>query len=291
MLCIASVLALGACGAVGTPVSGYLVPPAAAGQACPLSQGGPRFTISVSDYSGASVSAELRTSIADAIADVWGDEEPTSIHDSERTALVMRELRARIPSQPHHLQGKWRPRPGDSAVTLLTYRRGQVPELDIPQQGLRDEFREWITTAVGRAIALSINRRALGTALPLQFAGVDDREVTLELRFGWSPRPNAAVITFARQESEARPRPGNRGPQYPDDYRINNVEGEVKVAFIIDTTGAVERGSIRVLSSSGPLFDTSVRRALPAMRFQPMMIDCKPHALVVMQPFNFTLTR
>jgi hypothetical protein len=291
VLCIASVLALGACAAVGTPVSGYLVPPAAAGQACPLSPDGPRFTISVSDYSGASVSAELRTSIADAIADVWGTEEQKTVRNPERHLQVYRELRALIPSPPHHMQRKWRVRPGDSAITFLTYRRGQVPELDIPEQGLREEFREWITTAVGRAVAQALKGRTSGTPLPLQFAGVDDREVTLELRFGWSPRPGAAVITFARQEREAWPRPGNRGPRYPDDYRVNNVEGEVLIGFIITATGAVDANSMRVIVTDGPLFTRSVLAALPAMRFDPAMMDCEPYALVAVQPFNFSLVR
>ena len=258
--------------------------------ACPLPAEGARFSISVASHSGPPVSLELRKRIAEALASAWGEEERTRIRDWPAFLDVMRELNARLPDQPLYQFNKWRASNADSAVALLTYRKGSVPELDLPQQPMRKDFREWIVKAVGRAIASAINRQALDP-LPLQFQGAGDEEVTLEVRFGWSPRPGAAIAEFARQERDVRPRPGNRGPRYPDTYRMQNIEGEVMVGLIIDAAGQVDGSSMRIVWSDGVLFTQSVVAALPLMRFEPLQIECSNHPVVAIQPFNFTLMR
>jgi hypothetical protein len=274
------------------PTSRPPTPPAqqAAADACSVPTDIRRFSISVANHSGRPVSAELREKIARALAHAWGEDERTPIRDWPTYLRVMRELGARIPDRPFHTHQKWRVREGDSAVALLTYRPGAVPELDIPQQQIRKEFRGWITTAVGRATARALNGRT-GAPLPLQFEGAGNAEVTLEVRFGRSPRPDAAIAAFALQEREVRPRPGNRGPRYPDSYRVQNLEGQVMIGFIIDEAGQVDGSSMRVLWSDGDLFTQSVVAALPSMRFHPFVIECVPYPIVAIQPFNYTLTR
>ena len=73
--------------------------------------------------------------------------------------------------------------------------------------------------------------------------------------------------------------------------RSANVEGEVLVQFVVDTTGRVENGSVKVLKSSHDLFTNSVRSALSNMRFYPAEIGGRKVKQLVQQPFNFTLTR
>ena len=92
-------------------------------------------------------------------------------------------------------------------------------------------------------------------------------------------------------EKQVAPAPGNPGPRYPDMLRSANVEGEVLVQFVVDTTGRVENGSIKILKSSHDLFTNSVRSALGSMRFYPAEIGGRKVKQLVQQPFNFTLTR
>ena len=92
-------------------------------------------------------------------------------------------------------------------------------------------------------------------------------------------------------EKQVAATPGNPGPRYPDMLRSANVEGEVLVQFVVDTTGRVENGSIKILKSSHDLFTNSVRSALSNMKFYPAEIGGRKVKQLVQQPFNFTLTR
>lgn len=92
-------------------------------------------------------------------------------------------------------------------------------------------------------------------------------------------------------EKQVAPAPGNPGPRYPDMLRSANVEGEVLVQFVVDTTGRVEMNSFKVLKSSHDLFTNAVRQALSTMRFYPAEIGGRRVKQLVQQPFNFTLTR
>jgi len=92
-------------------------------------------------------------------------------------------------------------------------------------------------------------------------------------------------------EKQVAPAPGNTAPRYPDMLRSANVEGEVLVQFVVDTTGRVERGSVKVLKSSHELFTNSVQSALNNMRFYPAEIGGRKVKQLVQQPFNFALTK
>lgn len=92
-------------------------------------------------------------------------------------------------------------------------------------------------------------------------------------------------------EKQVAQAPGNPGPRYPDMLRSANVEGEVLAQFVVDTTGRVEGGSIKILKTSHDLFTNSVKQALSGMRFFPAEIGGRKVKQLVQQPFNFTLTR
>ena len=98
------------------------------------------------------------------------------------------------------------------------------------------------------------------------------------------------MVELAVPDEVPRHRSGS-GPRYPDEYRRNNIEGEVIVAFVIDTAGRIEPETFRVIAFSAPLFLSSVRSALRTMRFYPLVVDCSPRRMVGVQPFNFTLWR
>jgi protein TonB len=64
-------------------------------------------------------------------------------------------------------------------------------------------------------------------------------------------------------------------PAYPYRARRLNLDGEVDVKFLVDTTGQVSR--ISILRSSPPdLFDDSVVAALSAWRFSPGTVKGRP---------------
>lgn len=107
---------------------------------------------------------------------------------------------------------------------------------------------------------------------------------------GTAPVTDQAYFDF-QVEKQVAPAPGNAGPRYPDMLRSANVEGEVLVQFVVDTTGRAEMGTFKVLKSSHDLFTNSVRQALSAMRFYPAEIGGRKVKQLVQQPFTFSLTR
>jgi len=107
---------------------------------------------------------------------------------------------------------------------------------------------------------------------------------------GSTPITDQTYFEF-QVEKQVAPAPGNSPPRYPDMLRSANVEGEVLVQFVVDTTGRVERGSIKILKSSHDLFTNSVQSALSGMRFYPAEIGGRKVKQLVQQPFNFALTR
>src|SRR3954471_14194420 len=86
-------------------------------------------------------------------------------------------------------------------------------------------------------------------------------------------------------EKQVAPAPGNPGPRYPDMLRSANVEGEVLVQFVVDTTGRVEMSQFKVLKTSHDLFTNAVKQALTGMRFYPAEIGGRKVKQLVQQPF------
>ena len=107
---------------------------------------------------------------------------------------------------------------------------------------------------------------------------------------GTAPVADQTYFEF-QVEKQVAAAPGNAPPRYPDMLRSANVEGEVLVQFVVDTTGRVERGSIKILKSSHELFTNAVQSALNSMRFYPAEIGGRKVKQLVQQPFNFHLTR
>lgn len=257
---------------------------------CPPSADERPYTISVSNRSGDSASVALRQSVANALAAAWGEEERDRAPKPAAYHPTFRELAMQLPRLPRYGLGKSRMRSGDTAVALLTYRRGQPAELDLPAT-IRPEFHALITRAMNTAVASAVNGHAVRDTFPLEVPGSGSAAVTLEVRFGWTPPQNAAVATFALRESLPTPHTSREVLRYPDEYRLQNIEGSVLMMFIITETGNVDRSSIRVITSDGPLFAEAVKRFLTIVRYRPYRLDCVVQALVVSQQFNFSLTR
>jgi TonB family protein len=228
--------------------------------------------------------------IANAVASEWGQDPQDRAPRPAGYYPASRELAMQLPRLPRYGLGRSRLRAGDSTVALISYRAGQLPELDLSPD-VRPELHNQITRAIGTAIANAANGRAIRDTFPLEMPGADGDGATIEVRFGWTPPQGAAVATFARRESTPRLRTSRDALRYPDEYRLQNIEGSVLAMFIITETGSVDRRSIRVISSDGPLFTESVIRFLMDARFEPYMLDCVAQPTVATQPFHFSLTR
>jgi periplasmic protein TonB len=92
-------------------------------------------------------------------------------------------------------------------------------------------------------------------------------------------------------EKQVAPADGSAAPRYPDMLRAAGVEGEVLAQFVVDTSGRVEPGSLRVLRSSHDLFSVAVRQFLTSARYYPAEIGGRRVKQLVQQPFNFALVR
>jgi TonB family protein len=89
----------------------------------------------------------------------------------------------------------------------------------------------------------------------------------------------------------AVPIPGNSTPRYPDSLRVAGREGEVLMQFVVDQSGSVEIGTVKVLRSTDPQFSAAVTHALPTFRFQPAAVQGQAVRQLVQMPFVFSLRK
>lgn len=78
-------------------------------------------------------------------------------------------------------------------------------------------------------------------------------------------------------------------PVHPDILRQAGIEGRVRVAFVVDTTGGVEPTSVRVLSSSHRLFERPALAAAARCRFSPGRVAGRLVRVRMQQAVDFTL--
>ena len=88
----------------------------------------------------------------------------------------------------------------------------------------------------------------------------------------------------------ARPLPGNPQPVYPSLLRSARVEGVIAAHFVVDSTGRVDARGITFESGGDALFESSVRRALLASRYEPAHAGGRAVAVRVQQEFAFRIT-
>jgi TonB family protein len=67
---------------------------------------------------------------------------------------------------------------------------------------------------------------------------------------------------------EAIPYRTNEKPPFPLRERVSGYQ-QVTVQFLVAPTGRVDTANIKVISSSGPRFEESVRSVMPGWRFRP----------------------
>ena len=78
-------------------------------------------------------------------------------------------------------------------------------------------------------------------------------------------------------------------PRYPDALRRSRVEGEVVAQYVIDTTGAVLPGSLRIVKTTDTLFAAAVRDVIDGFRFAPASLNGRKIRQLVEQPVYFDI--
>ena len=79
-------------------------------------------------------------------------------------------------------------------------------------------------------------------------------------------------------------------PAYPLSMLKAHISGSVTAQYVVDTTGFADTSSLKVMSATHPDFVTSVREALPYMRFEPARIGAMKVRQLVEQQFSFKIT-
>lgn len=101
-------------------------------------------------------------------------------------------------------------------------------------------------------------------------------------------RPNAEVYFEYQVEQRAMPAVGAARPQYPASLRGSGVAGSVRAQFVVDTTGAVDLTTLKIMAATNEVFVTEVRRALAGMQFSPARIGGRAVRQLVITEFPFT---
>jgi TonB family protein len=112
-----------------------------------------------------------------------------------------------------------------------------------------------------------------------------------DLPFGPPARLIDTTFTVFEVDATVERYEGTAAPTYPSDLADAGVEGVVRAAYVVDSTGQVDTTTIRILSSDHPHFTTSVQTALGEMRFRPAKRHGKPVRQLVEQRFRFQLGR
>ena len=76
-------------------------------------------------------------------------------------------------------------------------------------------------------------------------------------------------------------------PVYPATLRSTGVQGEVLAMFVVDSSGRVLDGSLKIVRSTDSLFTEAVRSTVAGMRFDPPELNGKKIRQLVQQAFIF----
>lgn len=104
--------------------------------------------------------------------------------------------------------------------------------------------------------------------------------------------PAAAPVATYYSPSGASPvqsLPGASAPRYPDRLRMARVEGSVVAQYVVDTSGRIMPGSLRIVSSSDTLFAAAVRDVIEGFRFVPASFSGRKIRQLVEQPVYFDM--
>jgi protein TonB len=102
--------------------------------------------------------------------------------------------------------------------------------------------------------------------------------------------PGDNALTVLEVDSVVARDPASAAPEYPPRLLAQGVEGYAAVRWVVDSTGAVDTLTYRVVQANHPDFAVAVRQALPRMRFRPAIREGHRVRQLVEQTFRFKIT-
>jgi protein TonB len=159
------------------------------------------------------------------------------------------------------------------------------PKLTLPEAAFRDAGATVLIAGVVSA-ARDLARRA---SRPEDFVPEPPAKLAAELLVHTGVYLPAVMRPNLHVDDLPVPLVGNPPPAYPASLERARVGGQVVVEFRIDSTGAVDEGSLRVVRSTDALFTQAVRGVLPRLRFVPAQLGQRAVGITVQQPFVFTV--
>ena len=186
------------------------------------------------------------------------------------------------------------PPPGMPADGMAnrTYETVYIPPPDHPpgSPGSRESIRY-----------ITMEQMGLGTGDGPRTMG-DERPVTADLSIGHAPVDSLAtpaapeipgatdsVFTVIDVDSAVARSEDSAAPAYPPAMLSAHVMGFVSARYVVDTTGRADVASFEVIKSTNPAFESSVREALPNMRFKSAKIGAVKVRQLVEQTFSFRI--
>ena len=158
-----------------------------------------------------------------------------------------------------------------AAPTSTLARR--IAEMNVSRQS-RFQVRT-VMLAIGAAVAVACSGK-YGTDLATSTASGSAVSTTSEVTTYYSPEgANPAALIE------------HPAPQYPAELRSQAVVGEVLAMFVVDSSGRVLDGSLRIVRSTDSLFTQAVRPVVAGMRFNPASFNGRKVRQVVQQAFVF----
>lgn len=177
-------------------------------------------------------------------------------------------------------------RPSDESTRVY-----YLPPPDrVPRREALVEHLQFIDVGAGRAsdAPLAPTGRVAGRPMVEERKNGSALRMETAVRNSENPVPSAdSVYSILSVDETAARVEGSAAPIYPKELIAAGVEGSVLTRYVIDTTGRADSASLQVLSASHAAFVTSVRQALPGMRFLPASIQGHAVRQMVEQNFEF----
>ena len=154
-----------------------------------------------------------------------------------------------------------------------------------PSTGVADL--QWLGSGQGDGPGAKVAEADNGFGKPVRDGG--GREMPLAVEDEGPPVDGSPVFLASELDVEVQRDPSSAGPRYPEPLRLTNTQGSVVAEWIVDTTGTADTSSLRIVSSTHPLFEEAVRTCLAGMRFQPAELSGMRVRQLVRQEFRFQL--
>jgi TonB family protein len=105
-----------------------------------------------------------------------------------------------------------------------------------------------------------------------------------------APLIGSSAGIYTVESVKEKPMPISFPPvSYPEDMRLQGIQGTVILQAIVDTLGRVEPASVRVVASPYPAFSDAARKQILKTVFRPARLNGRAVRVLIKVPVRFTL--